>query len=57
MANTVEPSHLESTIATQEPKVPNLNKQSDEATEEATVTQEPMVEEDELPQPDKVTVT
>jgi hypothetical protein len=55
MAKTVEPTHPESTTATQEPTVPNLNQQSDEATEEATVTQEPVAEEEELPQPDKVT--
>jgi hypothetical protein len=57
MAKTVEPTQPESTTATQEPLVPNLNQQSDEATEEATVTQEPVVEEEELPQPDKVIVT
>jgi hypothetical protein len=37
--------------------VPNLNQQYDETTKEETVTQEPMVEEEELPHPDKVTIT
>jgi hypothetical protein len=57
MAKTVEPSQTESTNATQEPLVPNLNQQSYEAIEEEIVTQEPMVEEEELPKLDKVTVT
>jgi hypothetical protein len=57
MAKTVELAQPESTTTTQEPTIPNLNQQSDEAIEEATVTQEPMVEEEELPQPNKVIVT
>jgi hypothetical protein len=57
MDKTVEPTHPESTSATQEPLVPNLNQLSGEATKEATVKQEPVVEEEELPHPDKVTIT
>ena len=57
MAKAVELAHLESTTATQELVVPNLNQQSDEAIEEEIVTQELVVEEEELPQPDKVIVT
>ena len=57
MAKTVETTHPKSTTATQEPLVPNLNQYSDEAMEEAIVTQEPVVEEEELPQLDKFTVT
>jgi hypothetical protein len=49
MAKTIEPTQLESTTATQEPLVPNLNQQPDEAMEEENVTQEPVVEEEELP--------
>ena len=40
MAKTVEPAHPESTTATQEPVVPNLNQQSDEAPEEEYAPQE-----------------
>jgi hypothetical protein len=57
MAKTVEPTQLESTTATKEPLVLNLNQQSDEAMKEEIVTQEPMLEEEELPKPDKVTTT
>jgi hypothetical protein len=57
MAKIVELTQLKSTIDTQEPTITNLNQQSDEATEEATITQESLDEEDELPQLDKVIVT
>jgi hypothetical protein len=39
------------------PTIPNLIQKYYEATEEATVTQKLVVEEEELPQPDKVDVT